>query len=90
MKIEISDLIFEVKENIRCYEELGDKTADKWEKEFMSWIEKAKEKKIKSVSFEKDGIFFKIKDEEEVMEIADEYCDAVFSGSVKAYWEKFK
>ena len=42
MKIEISDLIFEVKENIRCYEELGDKTSYKWEKEFMSWIEKAK------------------------------------------------
>ena len=31
----------------------------------------------------------KIKDEEEIFEIADSYMDAVIEGSVKQYWEKF-
>ena len=38
---------------------------------------------------DKGGVSLKIKDEEEIFEIADSYMDAVIEGSVKQYWEKF-
>ena len=52
------------------------------------WIEKNKGKK-KDIVVDKGGVSLKIKDEEEIFEIADSYMDAVIEGSVKQYWEKF-
>ena len=34
-------------------------------------------------------VSLKIRDEEEIFEIADSYMDALDEGSVKQYWEKF-
>lgn len=89
MKIEISDLIAEVKENISCYEELGKKCADQWEKEFQLWLSGKSPSRKKLVKEEKGRLYFQIQDEEEVMEMADAYCDAVESGQVKGYWKDF-
>ena len=52
------------------------------------WIEKNKGKH-KDIVADKNGVFLKIKDEEEIFEIADSYLDAVAEGNVKKYWETF-
>ena len=57
-------------------------------KEFREWIEKNKGKH-KDIVADKNGVFLKIKDEEEIFEIADSYLDAVAEGNVKKYWETF-
>ena len=80
-------MIENVKDELLCYEE-GEKLVNRWEKEFKEWIEKNKGKK-KDIVVDKGGISLKIKDEEEIFEIADSYMDAVIEGSVKQYWEKF-
>ena len=87
MKLKINEVIENVKDELLCYEE-GEKLVDRWEKEFKEWIEKNKGKK-KDIVVDKGGISLKIKDEEEIFEIADSYMDAVIEGSVKQYWEKF-
>ena len=87
MKLKINEVIENVKDELLCYEE-GEKLVNRWEKEFKEWIEKNKGKK-KDVVVDKGGISLKIKDEEEIFEIADSYMDAVIEGSVKQYWEKF-
>ncbi|MBR5793270.1 MAG: hypothetical protein IKY28_01225 [Anaerotignum sp.] len=87
MKLKINEVIENVKDELLCYEE-GEKLVNRWEKEFKEWIEKNKGKK-KDIVVDKGGISLKIKDEEEIFEIADSYMDAVIEGSVKQYWEKF-
>ena len=87
MKLKINEVIENVKDELLCYEE-GEKLVDRWEKEFKEWIEKNKGKK-KDIVVDKGGISLKIKNEEEIFEIADSYMDAVIEGSVKQYWEKF-
>ena len=49
----------------------------------------ATKKQAKDIVAEKNGVFLKIKDEEEIFEIADSYLDAVAEGNVKKYWETF-
>ena len=87
MKLKINEVIENVKDELLCYEE-GEKLVNRWEKEFKEWIEKNKGKK-KDIVVDKGDISLKIKDEEEIFEIADSYMDAVIEGSVKQYWEKF-
>ena len=87
MKLKINEVIENVKDELLCYEE-GEKLVDRWEKEFKEWIEKNKGIK-KDIVVDKGGVSLKIKDEEEIFEIADSYMDAVIEGSVKQYWEKF-
>ena len=87
MKLKVNEVIENVKDELLCYEE-GEKLVNRWEKEFKEWIEKNKGKK-KDIVVDKGGISLKIKDEEEIFEIADSYMDAVIEGSVKQYWEKF-
>ncbi len=87
MKLSIDEFIETVKEELLCYEEM-EQLCLKWEKEFKVWLEKNKGKD-KDILLEKGGIFFKIKDEEEIFEIANAYMDAIEEGSVKQYWEKF-
>jgi CRISPR/Cas system-associated protein Cas10 (large subunit of type III CRISPR-Cas system) len=87
MKLKINEVIENVKDELLCYEE-GENLVNRWEKEFKEWIEKNKGKK-KDIVVDKGGISLKIKDEEEIFEIADSYMDAVIEGSVKQYWEKF-
>lgn len=87
MKLKINEVIADVRDELLCYEE-GEAVVDNWEKEFREWIEKNKGKR-KDIVAEKNGVFLKIKDEEEIFEIADSYLDAVAEGSVPKYWEKF-
>ncbi len=87
MKLNIEEVIENVKDELLCYEE-GEKLTGRWEKEFREWIEKNKGKK-KDIIEDKNGISLKIKDEEEIFEIADSYLDAVEEGSVKQYWKEF-
>ena len=87
MKLKINEVIENVKDELLCYEE-GEKLVDRWEKEFKEWVEKNKGKK-KDIVVDKGGISLKIKDEEEIFEIADSYMDAIIEGNVKQYWEKF-
>ena len=87
MKLKINEVIENVQDELLCYEE-GEKLVNRWEKEFKEWVEKNKGKK-KDIVVDKGGISLKIKDEEEIFEIADSYMDAVIEGSVKQYWEKF-
>lgn len=87
MKLKINEVIENVKDELLCYEE-GEQLVGRWEKEFKEWIEKNKGKK-KDIVVDKGGVSLKIKDEEEIFEIADSYLDAVVEGSVKQYWEKF-
>ena len=87
MKLKINEVIENVKDELLCYED-GERLMQRWEKEFREWIEKNKGKK-KDIVLDKGGVSLKIKDEEEIFEIADSYMDAVVEGSVKQYWEKF-
>ncbi|MBQ9090840.1 MAG: hypothetical protein IJY52_01040 [Anaerotignum sp.] len=87
MKLKINEVIENVKDELLCYEE-GEKLVNRWEKEFKEWIEKNKGKK-KDIVVDKGGVSLKIKDEEEIFEIADSYMDAIIEGSVKQYWDKF-
>ena len=85
MKLKINEVIEDVRDELLCYEE-GEAVVDSWEKEFREWIEKNKHKDIVA---DRNGVFLKIKDEEEIFEIADSYLDAVAEGSVPKYWERF-
>ncbi|AMJ40295.1 MAG TPA: hypothetical protein DDW34_07810 [Clostridium sp.] len=87
MKLGIEELIENVKDELLCYEDMEQAT-QKWEKEFRLWIDKNKGKN-KDILVEQNQVFFKIKDEEEIFEIANSYMDAIDEGSIKQYWEKF-
>ena len=87
MKLKINEVIEDVRDELLCYEE-GAAVVGSWEKEFREWIEKNKAKH-KDIVADRNGVFLKIKDEEEIFEIADSYLDAVAEGSVPKYWERF-
>ncbi len=87
MKLDIDEVIENVREELLCYED-AERTAERWEKEFREWVEKNKGKK-KDIIVEKNGVSLKIKDEEEIFEMADSYMDAMTEGGIKQYWEKF-
>lgn len=87
MKLNIEEMIADVKDELLCYEGMEQK-AEKWEKEFREWV-KNHTGKSKDIMKEGDKTLFRIRDEEEIFEIADSYMDALEEGSVKTYWEKF-
>ena len=39
IRMDIEDFIYEVKEEMLCYDEIGESGADSWEKEFRAWLE---------------------------------------------------
>ena len=87
MKMKLEEVIENVREELLCYEG-AEKLADRWAEEFREWMEKNKGKK-KDIAVDKNGLSLKIKDEEEIFEMADSYMDAVEEGSVKKYWDTF-
>lgn len=87
MKLTLDELIEDVKNELLCYED-AEETAARWQEEFLEWVEKNKGKS-KDIIIDGERIQFKIKDEEEIFEMADSYMDALEEGSVKKYWEKF-
>jgi len=87
MKIEIHELIEMVKDEFLCYEDM-EKTAIKWETEFMRWMNNPNLKK-KDLVAERGKQFLKIRDEDEIFEIADSYLDAIEERKIKQYWWDF-
>ncbi len=88
IKLETEDFIFEVTEELVCYEEIGRKGADKWAEGFRSWLNDGRKKK--NVVKNGDKTFFVIEDEGEIFDIADEYLDAVEKGNTEQYWKDFQ
>lgn len=87
MKLEIKEAAEAVRDELLCYED-AEQAAVRWEKEFLEWAEKNIGKR-KDLFAEKGSIFLKIKDEDEIFEMADSYMDALAEGSVKQYWKEF-
>ena len=87
MKLPITEVIENVKDELLCYEG-AEQTAERWEKEVLQWVEDHKGKD-KDIIVDGGQVSLKIRDEEEIFEIADSYMDALDEGSVKHYWEKF-
>ena len=88
MKMDIEDIIFEVKEELLCYDEIGTEGADRWESEFRSWLESPGKKE--NVEGKGDKAKFVIGDESEIFDIADSYLEAVENGRIEEYWKKFQ
>ncbi len=88
IKLDIEDFIFEVKDEMSCYEDIGTDGADKWEADFRKWLENSKNKK--NVFKKGDKLQYAIGDESEVFDIADEYLQAVEENKIREYWDKFQ
>ncbi len=89
IKMSVKELVFEVKEEILCYEQLGVAKADQWEKGFNLWLNNKNIKKKNIV--EKNGInYYCIEDESAIFDIADEYLEAVENNREEEYWELFQ
>lgn len=88
IKLDIDELIFEVKDEMSCYDEIGEKGADEWEKAFRNWLCDGRKKK--NVFKKGDKLLYGIGDESEIFDIADEYLDALEQGKVAEYWKKFQ
>lgn len=89
IKLPVEDFIFEVKEEILSYEELGNAKADEWEVKFNNWLNNDKIKK-KNVKVSGDKKFYLIDDESEIFDIADLYYSAVEQKKEEEYWKKFQ
>jgi hypothetical protein len=88
IKLEIEELIFEVKDEMSCYEEIGIEGADEWEKGFRKWL-KSNGKKT-NVSQKGDKLYYAVSDESEVFDIADEYLKALDENNIEDYWKNFQ
>jgi hypothetical protein len=88
IKMKIDELVYEVKEEMLCYEELGEKKADEWEQGFKKWL--SGNKKKKNVVQKNDNLYYCIEDESAIFDIADEYLEAVENNSENEYWSKFQ
>lgn len=88
IKLDIEDFIFEVKDEMSCYEEIGTKGADLWETAFRNWLKEGKNQE--NVIKKGDKIMFALGDESEIFDIADEYLNALENNKVEEYWKKFK
>ena len=42
IKLELEDFIYEIKEEMECYAEIGKEGADKWEEKFRKWLDNPK------------------------------------------------
>lgn len=89
MEIEIEEFILEVRENLCCYEDAGKQMADRWEKEFRQWLKRETGKNKKSLRERKGRLYYIYRDEDEIMEAADAYYDAVSMNGVREYWKTF-
>lgn len=88
IRMNIDDFIYEVKEEMLCYDEIGETGADNWEKEFKTWLESPGKKE--NVSGSGDNAKFLIGDESEIFDIADSYLNAIESNKKDEYWENFQ
>ena len=78
IKLSLDDFIYEVKEEICCYEDIGREGAEKWETGFKEWLVKHSDLKIVPLD-----------DESTIFEIADEYIEAAEQNNIASYWRNF-
>ena len=88
LKLELDEFIFEVKDEISCYEEIGTEGADKWEADFRKWINSPIKKK--NVIIKNSKVYFCIEDESEIFDIADSYIESIEQNKTEEYWKKFQ
>ncbi len=88
-KITIEDLLAEVKEEMMCYEELGEEAATRWEKRFLLWLHNDKIKKP-SIKQEKGKTYYTLQDEADLFSIIDHYWAAIENNEEDVYWNKFQ
>ncbi len=88
IRMNIDDFIYEVKEEMLCYDEIGEEGADKWEADFKKWLESPCKKE--NVAGSGDKAKFLIGDESEIFDIADSYLEALENNTVDEYWKKFQ
>ncbi|MBQ6554324.1 MAG: hypothetical protein IJR45_07180 [Firmicutes bacterium] len=88
IKIEIEDFIYEVFEELICYDEIGEQGAKKWAADFENWLNDGRKKNNVVKNGEKT--YFVIEDEGEIFDIADEYLEAVENNSLEKYWKDFQ
>lgn len=88
IKLDIEDFIFEVKDELSCYEEIGSEGADKWEEGFRKWLISPVKKE--NISKKGDRLMYGLGDESEIFDIADEYLKAVEENSIDNYWKIFQ
>lgn len=88
IKLETEDFIYEVTEELVCYDEIGREGADKWAECFRKWLSDGKKKK--NIVKSGDKTYFVIDDEGEIFDIADEYLTAVENGNISEYWKNFQ
>lgn len=87
IKMDIEDFIYEVKEELICYDEIGEVGANDWESGFKSWLNNGSKKpNVKNVGNKKQFI---IADESEIFDIADEYLKALENNNTDKYWKEF-
>lgn len=89
IKLSIEDFIFEVKEELKSYEILGDKKAQEWEENFTKWLNNDSINK-RNIKDKNDKKFYLIKDESQIFDIADKYLEAVENKEEKQYWKNFQ
>ena len=87
MKLTIEEVIASVKDELLCYEE-SEALTERWEKEFRQWITENRGRR-KDIVTDQKGLCLKIKDEEEIFEMADAYLDAAAEGGIAQYWKEF-
>lgn len=85
IKMPIEDFIYEIKEEMACYADIGTEGADKWEAKFRERI--ASKGKKKNIVASGDKLFYTVGDESEIFDIADEYLDAIENGREAEYWK---
>ena len=88
IKMDTEDFIFEVTEELVCYDEIGKEGADKWAEGFRRWLSDGRKKK--NIIKKDDKMYFVIEDEGEIFDIADEYLNAIESGNTAEYWKNFQ
>lgn len=88
IRMDIEDFIYEVKEEMLCYDEIGKNGVDSWEKEFRTWLETPNKKE--NISGKGDNVKFLIGDESEIFDIADSYLQALENNKVEQYWKNFQ
>lgn len=89
IKLELEDFIYEIKEEMECYDEIGKEGADKWEEKFRNWLDNPN---VKHSNVTKSGgkVMYSVADESEIFDIADEYLTAIENNSEAEYWKKFQ
>lgn len=81
LKLTVNEFIEEIKEEISCYEELGEQYSQKWEAKFKELLNSSK---IKKSLLKGDMIV--LKDEADLFSLVDNYWAAVYSNEEDKYW----